>query len=70
MKKLIIAAEDPSVLDENIDGLKDDFDYVIDGLEKLSRMGGDASKAALSISLDIGDMFEEYIEKISSEIIK
>lgn len=70
MKKLIIAAEDPSVLDENIDGLKDDFDYVIDGLEKLSRMGGAASKAALSISLDIGDMFEEYIEKISSEIIK
>jgi len=70
MKYYIRAADEPSALDDCLDNLKDDFDYVMDGLDKLSRTGGDSAKAALSIALSLSDTIENHIEQVSSQILK
>lgn len=69
MKYYISAADESSALDECLDTLKDDFDYVMDGLDKLSRTGGDSAKAALSIALSLSDTIENHIEQVSNEIV-
>lgn len=69
MKYYIRAADEPSALDDCLDTLKDDFDYVMDGLDKLSRTGGDSAKAALSIALSLSDTIENHIEQVSNEIV-
>lgn len=52
MKKYIKAASDKNeALDEALADIKADFDYIIDGLEKLDRDGN--GKEALTIALDI-----------------
>lgn len=70
MKRYVKSASNPdSPLDENIDDLKADFDYVLDGLEKLGRMGSDKSKGALSISLELSDMLNDINNEISNLMI-
>jgi hypothetical protein len=68
--RYIKAAEEPSALEESLDGLKDDFNYIMDGLDKLSRTGDDSAKAALSIALSLSDAIENHIEQVSSQILK
>lgn len=68
--KYIKAAEDPSALDDCISNLKDDFDYIMDGLDKLNRTGGDSAKSALSIALSLSDAIANHIEQVSSQILK
>lgn len=70
MKRYVKSASDTdSPLDDNIADLKADFDYIIDGLEKLGRMGADKSKGALSISLELSDMLSAINNKISNLMI-
>lgn len=68
LKKYIRAASDTdSVLDEKMDGIKADFDYAMDGLEKLNRMG--LEKAALTIAEELHNALLTAVESISDEII-
>lgn len=67
MKRYIYAAsEDDSVLDDTLSEMKSDFDYILDGLEKLGRMGYE--KEALSIAMDLNDMLSEIDESIANTI--
>lgn len=63
------ASSTDTPLDDNITDLKADFDYVLDGLEKLGRMGSDKSKGALSISLELSDMLNDINNEISNLMI-
>lgn len=76
MKKMIRqdinAASDTDAGNEKlsaaIDGLKDDFDYFISGLEKLDRTGAEASSQALIIAERLSSSLQENIAEISSAI--
>ena len=71
MKRYIKAASDSdSALETNISELKSDFDYIIDGFEKLSRMSTDDEKIALQIALKLSESFSEISEQIANEMIK
>lgn len=67
MKRYIRAASNPdSVLDEKLDNVKADFDYIVDGLEKLSRMG--LEKDALAIVDSLQNMLDEANSQISADL--
>lgn len=73
MKKLrttIKAADDGgnSKLLEAIDALKEDFDYIISGLEKLDRTGASESNEGLIIAENIQDNLQDAISQIASKI--
>lgn len=71
MKKLIFAAsESDSALKDNISDLEADFDYIIDGLDKLSRMSSAKEKEALSVSLELSEMLVNINNKISNLMIE
>lgn len=68
MKRYVYAASDSdSVLEEKMDGIKADFDYAMDGLDKLSRMG--LEKSALAIAEELHNSLLSIVESISDEII-
>lgn len=56
--------------DEAIDNLQDNFDYVIDGLDKLSRAGGESQSQALQLALEMNSAVESVTQKIASAISK
>lgn len=59
MKRYVKAAsEKDEALDAAIDDLKSDFDYIVDGLDKLSRdgIGKEALTIALNLSAELSDI--------------
>ena len=71
MKRYIRAASDSeSPLKTSMDELEADFDYIMNGLEKLSRMGADKEKEALSVALELSSMLTEINNEISNLIIE
>ena len=71
MKKIInSASEDLSdKLDETVDILKDDFDYILSGLEMLGRSGnfGTAQDIASQLSSSLSDFIEEIANNVVGE---
>ena len=69
MKRYIRAtsSDSDSVLDEKLDDIKADFDYAMDGLDKLSRIG--LEKDALRIADELHDALLSAEESISDVII-
>ena len=73
MKKYIRTAQEPSpkeeVLKDDIDQLKDDFDYAMSGIEKIAADGDvdKASEIVRSLSEMINASVEEIAENIASE---
>ncbi len=73
MKKYIRTAQEPSpkeeVLKDDIDQLKDDFDYAMSGIEKIAADGDvdKASEIVRSLSEMINASDEEIAENIASE---
>ncbi len=68
MKRYIRAASNSdSVLDEKLDNVKADFDYIIDGLEKLSRMGYE--KDAVRIADELSASLSPIEASISDTIL-
>ncbi len=73
MKKYIRTAQEPSpkeeVLKDDIDQLKDDFDYAMSGIEKIAADGDvdTASEIVRSLSEMINASVEEIAENIASE---
>ena len=69
MKRYIRAAssDSDSVLDEKLDDIKADFDYAMDGLDKLSRIGLETD--ALRIADELHDALLSAEKSISDVII-
>ena len=71
MKKISkSASEDLSdKLDETVDILKDDFDYILSGLEMLGRSGnfGTAQDIASQLSSSLSDFIEEIANNVVGE---
>lgn len=71
MKRVINAASEggsEDKLTEAVDALKDDFDYIISGLDRLNRQGANGTNAALMIAEKFGEDQQAAIDKIASEI--
>lgn len=54
--------------DEALDNLQDDFDYLIDGLEKMVRDGGEGQSQALQIVLEASQAVNSIIDKIANNV--
>ena len=69
MKRKIVAAEAAdNGLDEALDNLKADFDYILSGLEKLGRSGANASNDALAIAETISNALTDFTNQIASAV--
>lgn len=69
MKRLIYAAaSSDSPLDDSLDDVQADFDYIIDGLEKLGRMGYE--KDALRIANELSEALISIEDSISTAILE
>ena len=66
----VTAAENESAFDDIVSNIKDDFDYIVEGLETLNRRGTDSSKQAMSIAATISSELEGYIANIAESITK
>lgn len=66
----VMAAEGggEDVLLEAIEDLQADVDYILDGFDKLQRMGVDKSKQALSIVLDLSAYLQTIIISVNDSI--
>lgn len=70
-KKPVKAAETSKgqeAFDEAMDNLQDDFDYLVDGLEKMVRDGGEGQSQALQIVLEASSAVNNIINKISNNM--
>ena len=68
----VTAAEGQSkgqeAFDEAVDNLEANFDYLIDGLDKLSRDGGEGQSQALQLVLQANESVENIIQQIATAI--
>lgn len=71
MKRLIKSASDDlsDKLNDSVDTLKDDFDYILSGLEMLGRSGnfGTAQDIASQLSSSLADFIEEIANNVGGE---
>lgn len=68
-QRAIRAADDGNpALDDAMSDMKADFDYVMDGLDRMSRMGGDSSKRALSLALEFNASIGNMISTVANEV--
>lgn len=71
MKRYIRSAAETAVEDrlaDAISDLKDDFDYIMDGLDKLSRSGGSGVQEALAKVQAINESFQSIISTINDSV--
>lgn len=70
MRRVVTAAEGDgnSKLQDMMDMLKDDFDYVLAGLEKLDRTGATESNQGLVIAEGLSDALQSAISQISENM--
>lgn len=69
MKRRIYSAENnDNIFDDALSDLKEDFDYVVSGLEKLGRSGANASQDALAIIENISNDLSASISDIADRI--
>ena len=66
--KITAAEGDSSKLAEAIDLMKDDFDYILSGLEKLDRSGAEASNQGLVIAERLQTALEDAISDIGEQV--
>ena len=53
---------------EASDNIQDNFDYAVDGFDKLARNGKDGEQAALQLMLELNEAIESVISKIASTL--
>ncbi len=70
MKRLsrISAAEEDSKLQDTMNDLKEDFDYVLSGLDKLDRSGAEAQNNGLIIAEKLRDTLQDVIANIADSV--
>lgn len=65
----VTAADDAdNGLDDLISDVKDDFDYILGGIETLSRYGGESAKSAMSIASNLRVALGDYIAQIADTL--
>ena len=71
MKRRIFSASDSENdrLDEFLDGLKSDFDYILEGLDKLGRSGVNSGNDALAIAERLQSNLQDTINEIAQKVI-
>lgn len=55
-------------LEDIIDTLEDDFDYILSGLSMLDRTGGGNREAGIAIAQDLSDKLQEVIQNIGRTV--
>ncbi len=69
MKKIILAADDKSdSYVEAMDQMKADFDYAVDGLDKLSRDSKEGERKAIGLMADLTSYINKAISEISNSM--
>ena len=69
MKRRVYSAENnDNIFDDALSDLKEDFDYVVSGWEKLGRSGANASQDALAIIENISNDLSASISDIADRI--
>lgn len=72
MKKYIKSADEKVTLQDRIgeiqDGVEDDFAYIIAGIEKLVRDGGESTDRALALLNEISETLQGFITSIAGEV--
>lgn len=72
MKKYIKSAEEKVTLQDRIgeiqDGVEDDFAYIIAGIEKLVRDGGESTDRALALLNELSENLQGFINSIAGEV--
>lgn len=61
------SAEDSRV-DDMISELKDDFDFIISAMERLSRQGANGINDALVVGENVSKSFQSHIESLANNI--
>ena len=71
MKRRIFSASDSENdrLDEFLDVLKSDFDYIVEGLDKLGRNGVNSGNDALAIAERLQSSLQDIINEIAQKVI-
>ena len=71
MKRRIFSASDSKNdrLDEFLDVLKSDFDYILEGLDKLGRSGVNSGNDALAIAERLQSNLQDTINEIAQKVI-
>lgn len=71
MKRRIFSASDSANdrLDEFLDVLKSDFDYILEGLDKLGRSGVNSGNDALAIAERLQSNLQDTINEIAQKVI-
>lgn len=71
MKRRIFSASDSENdrLDEFLDVLKSDFDYILEGLDKLGRSGVNSGNDALAIAERLQSNLQDIINEIAKKVI-
>lgn len=60
--------ENSELFDSTLDGLSDDFDYVVEGLETLARHSKDGERAAIGIMNSLSDAVSDAMKSIADSI--
>ena len=71
IKRIIAAASEDLInehLESQIDTLKDDFDYILDGLDRLGRTGVNSSNDASAIAEKLQESLNNYIQEIADKV--
>lgn len=71
IKRTITAASDDSMnehLEAQLDTLKDDFNYILDGLDRLGRTGVNSSNDASAIAEKLQESLNNYIQEIADKV--
>ena len=55
-------------LEAQISTLKEDFDYILDGLDRLGRTGANSSNDAKAIAETIQNSLNNYIQEIADKV--
>jgi len=65
----VTAAKEDSALDNALDDISANFDYIMDGFLKLQREGATQEKEALSIALELSSMIDSIGNKVAQAVI-
>lgn len=70
MKRYVKAAEDKTAeaLETSLDNLNEDFDYILDGFDKLARMGKESQDVAMQLALQLSGSLQETVKQIAAKL--
>lgn len=68
LRTINAADEGSSKLADTLDALKEDFDFIISGLEKLDRSGAEASNDGLIIAERLSNDFADVVSEIADKM--